>query len=115
MKILGREPAVLWGLVATLAQAVLLLFNLDAGVQGAANAVLLAVAGFLTAASVSVDAALPALTGLLKAVFALVLAFGVDLPSATQVAILAVVTAVGAFFVRQNVSAKVQPKLPVLD
>lgn len=111
MKVLGREPAVFWGLVATLAQAVLLLFDLDAQVQGAANAVLLAVAGFLTAAAVSVDAALPALEGLLKAVFALILAMGVALPATTQVAILAVVTAVGAFFVRQQVTAKVQPGL----
>lgn len=114
MKIFGREPAVLWGLVATLAQALLLLLNLDTGVQAAANAVLLAIAGFLTAASVSVDAALPALTGLLKAVFALVIGLGVDLPNTTQVAILAVVTALGAFFVRQNVIAKVPVKTPVV-
>lgn len=111
MKILGREPAVFWALVATVAQALLLLLNLDHGVQGAANAVILAVAGFLTASAISVDAALPAFTGLLKATFALVLAFGVDLPDTTQVAILAVVTAVGAFFVRQNVSAKVTATL----
>lgn len=115
MKILGREPAVFWGLAATLVQALLLLFNLPEGVQGAANAATLAAAGFLTAAAVGVDAALPALVGLLKAVFALVLAFGVVLPDTTQVAILAVVTAVGAFFVRQNVVAKVQPTLRVID
>lgn len=115
MKILGREPAVFWALAATLVQSLLLLLNLDTGVQGAANALTLALAGFLTAAAVGVDAALPALTGLIKAVFALVLAFGVDLPDTTQVAILAVVTAVGAFFVRQNVVAKVPVKTPVID
>lgn len=109
MKLLGREPAVFWALVATLAQALLLLLNLDTGVQATANAVILALAGFITAASVSVDAALPAFTGLLKAVFALVIGLGVNLPDTTQVAILAVVTALGAFFVRQNVVAKVQP------
>lgn len=108
--ILGREPAVFWGLAATLLQALALLFPLTTETQGAVNAATLALAGFLTAASVSVDAALPALTGLLKAVFALVLAFGVDLPDATQVGILAVVTAVGAFFIRQNVVAKVGPR-----
>lgn len=108
-KILGREPAVFWALVATLAQAVLLLFPLTGEVQGAANAAILAAAGFLTAAMVSVDAALPALTGLIKAVFAVILAFGVDFPDTTQVGILAVVTAIGAFFVRQNVEAKVGP------
>jgi hypothetical protein len=114
MKILGREPAVFWAMVATLAQAVLLLFHLDPQVQGACNAALLAAAGFLTAAAVSVDAALPALTGLLKAVFAVLLAFGTPLSEPTQVAILAIVTALGAFFVRQQVVARVQPKLPAV-
>jgi hypothetical protein len=103
----GREPAVFWGLVATLLQAIALLLPLTETAQGALNAATLALAGFLTAAMVSVDAALPALVGLLKAVFALVLAFGVHLPEATQVGILAIVTAFGAFFVRQNVTAKV--------
>jgi hypothetical protein len=111
--ILGREPAVFWAMVATLAQAVLLLIpGVDVEVQGAANAVILAVAGFLTAAWVSVDAALPALTGLIKAVFALILAFGVNLPESTQVGILAVVAGVFAFFERQNVTAKVGPSQP---
>jgi hypothetical protein len=109
--IFGREPAVFWALVATLATSVLLLFPLTNEVQGAANAVILAVAGFLTAAWVSVDAALPALTGLIKAVFALILAFGVEFPDTTQVGILAIVTAIGAFFVRQNVTAKVGPSV----
>lgn len=109
MKILGREPAVFWALVATLLQSILLLFPLAVEVQGTANAVILAIAGFATAAMVSVDAALPALTGLLKAVFALVLSLGMHLPDTTQVGILAVVTALGAFLVRQNVVAKVPP------
>lgn len=108
-RILGREPAVLWALVATLLQSALLLFPLAVEVQGAANAAILALAGFATAAAVSVDAALPALTGLLKAVFALVISLGLHLPDTTQVGILAVVTALGAFFVRQNVTAKVAP------
>lgn len=108
----GREPAVFWALVATLLQAVLLLFPLSTNVQGAANAAILAVAGFATAAMVSVDAALPALTGLIKAIFALVLALGLHLPDTTQVGILAVVTALGAFFVRQNVTSKVPAAAP---
>lgn len=109
MRILGREPAVFWGLVATLLQSVALLLPLTSEAQGAVNAATLALAGFLTAAMVSVDAALPALVGLLKAVFALLLAFGTSVPEPTQVGILAIVTALGAFFVRTNVTAKVQP------
>jgi hypothetical protein len=107
--IFGREPAVFWGLVATLLQSVALLLPLNEAAQGAVNAATVALAGFLTAAMVSVDAALPALVGLLKAVFAVLLAFGTSIPEATQVGILAVVTALGAFFVRQNVVAKVGP------
>lgn len=103
----GREPAVFWGLVATLLQAVALLLPINAVAQGAVNAATVALAGFLTAAMVSVDAALPALVGLLKAVFALLLAFGTHVPEPTQVGILAVVTALGAFFVRQQVTSKV--------
>jgi hypothetical protein len=108
-KIFGREPAVFWALAATLVQALFLLVPWSDEVHGVVNAATLAAAGFLTAAWVSVDAALPALIGLLKAVFAVVLAFGVDFPDTTQVGILAVVTAIGAFFVRQNVEAKVGP------
>ena len=108
-RIFGREPAVFWGLVATLIQACALLLPLNTAAQGAVNAATLALAGFLTAAMVSVDAALPALIGLLKAVFALVLAFGMHVPDGTQVGILAIVTAFGAFFIRQNVTAKVGP------
>lgn len=112
MLIWGREPAVFWGLVATLLQSVALLLPFNADVQGAINAATLALAGFLTAAMVSVEVALPALVGLLKAVFALLLAFGTNVPEATQVGILAVVTALGAFFVRSNVTAKVGPAAP---
>jgi hypothetical protein len=110
----GREPAVFWAMVANVAMAVLLLFPLDENVQGALNAAILAAAGFLTAAWVSVDAALPALVGLIKAGFAALLAFGTPLPDNVQVGILAIVTAAGAFFVRQQVTARVPAALPVL-
>jgi hypothetical protein len=108
----GREPAVFWGLVAVLLQSIALLLPFNADTQGAINAATLALAGFLTAAMVSVDAALPALVGLLKAVFAVLLAFGTNVPESTQVGILAVVTALGAFFVRQQVTSKVPAAAP---
>lgn len=107
----GREPAVFWGLVATLLQSIALLLPINAATQGAVNAATVALAGFLTAAMVSVDAALPALVGLIKALFALLMAFGTHIAEPTQVGILAVVTALGAFFVRQQVVAKVGPNL----
>jgi hypothetical protein len=110
VRILGREPAVFFSMAATVVMAGLLLFPISEEVHGYVNAVVLALAGLLTAAFVSVDAAVPALTGLLKAVFALVLALGMDVPEATQVGILTLVTAVAAFFVRSQVVAKVAPQ-----
>lgn len=109
--IFGREPAVFWNMVASLAMAGLLLFAVSEELHGVLNAVALAAAGFLTAAMVSVDAALPALVGLFKAGFAAFLAFGVDVPENVQVGILALVAAAGAFFVRQQVAAKVPPQI----
>lgn len=105
----GREPAVFWAMVATALQALSLFLPLTESQQGLVNAVIVAGAGFATAAMVSVDAALPALAGVIKAVFALLLGFGLNVPDTTQVAVMALVTAVGAFFVRQNVVAPVRP------
>ena len=107
--ILGREPAVFWNMCASVVMAVLLLFPWSDEVHGVVNAAVLAVAGFATAAMVSVDAALPALAGVIKAVFAVLLAFGTDVPVSAQVAILAVVSAVGSFWVRQQVTSRVGP------
>jgi hypothetical protein len=109
----GREPAVFWNMVATFVMAVLLLFPVDEHLHGLLNAAALAAAGFATAAMVSVDVALPALTGLIKAVFAVVIAFGMNIPESTQVGILAIVAAAGAFFVRQQVVPKVAAAFPM--
>jgi hypothetical protein len=105
--ILGREPAVFWAMVANLAMALLLLVPGNEEVHGALNAAVLALAGFLAAVWVSVDAALPRLTGVIKAIFAVVLAFGVHVPDAQQVGILAVVSTALAFFVRGNVTPEI--------
>lgn len=109
MKIFGREPAVFFAMIGSVLYAVSLFFNLSPDAQGWVNAVIVALAGFATAAFVSVDAALPALVGLLKAVFALVIGLKIQMPDYTQVAILTLVTAVGAFWVRTQVAAKVLP------
>lgn len=114
MRIVGREPAVFWAMVATLVQAVLLLFPWSDETHGVVNAAVLAAAGLATAAYVSVDAALPALVGFIKAIFAVLLAFGLHLPDTTQVAVLAIVAAVMAFFVRQNVTVPVPARTAVL-
>lgn len=107
MRIFGREPAVFWAMLATLLQAVSLGFGLPEATQGLVNAVLVAAAGFATAAMVGVDAAFPAFAGLLKAVLALLLGFGVQVPDRWQVMAMATLTALSAFFVRTQVTAKV--------
>jgi hypothetical protein len=108
MTIFGREPAVILGLVAAVVQLVsATAFPLTPDQQGVINAVAVALAGVITAFAVSTDAGFAAVAGLVKAVIALALAFGLDLSPDLQSAIMVVVTAIGAFFVRTQVSAKV--------
>lgn len=107
-KILGREPAVFFGLCASVLLA--LIQFLPAGrpeLFGALNALVLAGAGFMTAAWVSAEKALPALVGLVQAVFAAFLAYGSPVPESTQTAILALIAAIVAFYVRGQVVASV--------
>lgn len=104
-KILGREPAVFFALVAAVLLAVIKFLPFDVQVSGALNAAVLAAAGVATAVTVSVEKVLPALTGLVQAVFAVYLAFGTPVPESTQTGILALLVAVAGFFVRQNVEA----------
>lgn len=113
MRVFGREPAVFFALCASLLMALFMLAPWSDEVHGAVNAVILAAAGLATAAFVSVDAVLPALTGFTKAVLAVVLAFGVHVPENMQVAILAIVTAGLAFLVRSQVTA-VEPATQLL-
>jgi hypothetical protein len=106
--IMGREPAVFFGLVAAILLAIVQLVGLTDPVAGAANAVILAAAGVATALLLEkTDAVLPTIVGLVQAVFALLLAYGSPLPESTQTGILALITAGAAFFVRQNVTAPV--------
>lgn len=106
-KILGREPAVFFALLAGILLAVIKFVPLATEVSGALNAAVLAGAGFATAATVSAEKALPALVGLVQAVFAVFLAYGSPVDESTQAGLLALIAAVGAAFVRQNVYAPV--------
>jgi hypothetical protein len=106
-KIIGREPAVFFALVAGLVLAIIQLTNVPVPIMGALNGLVIAGAGLATAAMVDVDRVLPALVGLVGAVFAVFLAYGSPVPENTQAGILALITAGAAFFVRQNVVAPV--------
>lgn len=105
-KILGREPAVFWSLVAGVLLALLQLIKMPTEVNGALNALVLAAAGVATAIAVASDKVLPALVGLVQAMFALFLSLGTPVPETTQTGILALLAAVAAFFVRFSVDAK---------
>lgn len=111
MKLFGREPAVFIEMLVSVALGVLLTTPLEPTLLAYANAVAVAAGGFLTAAFVKGDQLLPALVGLIKAVFALVLGLGVALPINLETGIIAIVSAIGAAYVRTQVVAPVPPKL----
>jgi hypothetical protein len=104
-KIMGREPAVFFALVAGVLLAFIQILNVTDPLAGALNAVVLATAGVGTAALVDTDKVLPALVGLVQATFAVFLAYGSPVAEHTQAGILALIAAAAAFFVRQNVDA----------
>jgi hypothetical protein len=104
---LRKEPVVVFqALVVPALIAVSLVLNLSTEVQGYVDAALLAVGGVIAAFGVSVRAALPLLAGLVKAVIALLLALGVDVPSNWQAAIMTLIAVTVAFFTQSQVTAK---------
>lgn len=111
MNVTGREPVVLWmAIVTPLIQLVsAFIFPLNDEQQGVLNGAFAVVLGFVAMLAVSVDRALPMLAGVVQALIAVGLAFGMDLDPETQTAILAVVAGLVGFFVRTQVSPKVTP------
>lgn len=107
--IFGREPAVFFETLVAIVLGVLVTLNLPELAHAAAVAVVVALGGFATAATVSAERALPALVGLIKAAFALFIVLGANLDPTLETGIVLIVTAAGAFFVRQNVVAPTPP------
>jgi hypothetical protein len=110
-KLFGRDPVVI---VQALIVPVLLLavglFGWTENTVGVVQAAILAVGGFVAALGLSKDAALAALSGVVKAILALMLTFEVPISEGLQTFILGVVAVVVSFFgVRPQVEAKVQP------
>jgi len=110
VKVFGREPAVVLALISAALQ-VLAVFGLHLSpeLQGAVVAVIAAVFGAATAFQVAQDKILPALLGLAQAGFSLLMAFGLDVGTNTQLAVTTLVTAAVACFVRTQVVAPVPP------
>jgi hypothetical protein len=107
--IFGREPAVFFETLVAIALGVLVTLNLAEPVHAAVSAAVVALGGFATAAAVSAERALPALVGVIKAVFAAAIVLGANLDPTLETGIVLIVTAAGAFFVRQNVVAPTPP------
>ena len=108
MLVFGREPAVILGLIAAVVQLLsATLMDWSIAQQGYINAVAVAVAGVLIAWAVSEEAVFAALSGVVGAVIALMLSFGLNLSSDLQSSIMVAVTAIGAFWARTQVTAKV--------
>lgn len=108
MKVLGREPAQFLGLVSALiALLSATVVPLTDTQQGVVMAVVTAIIGVVTAAAVSAEKAAPLVAGLIQSVLSLALAFGWQIPAATQGAIMAFVAAGVAFYLRTQVSAPV--------
>lgn len=108
MKIFGREPALLLGLVASAVQlfsAIVLPLTVEQ--QGVLNAVAVAIVGVVTAVAVSSEKGAAAVVGLAQAVLALALAFGWAASPEVQGAVMAFVTAIASAYVRTQVSAPV--------
>jgi hypothetical protein len=105
--IFGREPAAVVEMAVAIALGVVVILHPSEPVTAAANAAVVAIGGFVTAALVKSDGALAALIGAIKAVFALVVVLGMSLDPTLETGIVMIVSAVGAAFVRQNVVAPV--------
>lgn len=107
MKIFGREPAWWIGILAAILMFASNWLPLTNDQQSIIIAVVNAVFGLVTAWAVSAEKALPAVVGLVQAVFALFLGFGLDVPANLQTGIMALITAISAGYVRTQVVAPV--------
>lgn len=106
---LKREPALLYiGLLAPLVQALsAFLFDATPQVQGAVNALAVALAAAVTTWMVRGEDLVPTIVGTFQALIALILAFGVGWTADQQAALMIAISAVAAVVVRDRVVAPV--------
>ena len=107
-----REPALWLALFASAVQMFsAFILNLTIEQQGVLNAVAVAISALLTAVAVRSDQMVPAILGVIKAVLALALAFGLAMSPDNQAIVMTFATATVAMFVRTQVQA---PEPPVV-
>ena len=107
-RIFGREPVVIAVfLVAVLQVGSSLYFHWSDQQQALVNAAISVVLGFVAAAGVAFDKALPAVVGVVQAVLAVAIGFGLHLQD-TQVSMITSMVAAGvALWTRDRVTAPV--------
>lgn len=103
----GTGSLVLGAIAAAIQLFSALILPLSVDQQGVLNAVAVAVIGAVTAWSVSAERAAAALVGVVQAVLACALVFGLDLAPDAQGAIMAFVAALASAWVRTQVTAPV--------
>ncbi|MFD8777512.1 hypothetical protein [Streptomyces sp. NPDC059916] len=109
VKIFGREPSAILGLVAMAVQFVsAFVIEVDQDTQALVNAVAAAVVGLIVAAMVKDGSLLAAITGFAQAALALGMNLGLDWSADRQAAAMAAITLLAQFYlVRDRVTAPV--------
>jgi hypothetical protein len=103
---LSREPIAIVAVLVALAQVLsALALHLSDEQQGSINAAVALVAGLVSALLVSLDKALPLIGGAAQAVISVGLAFGWQLDPVAQSAVMALISALTAAFLRTQVTA----------
>jgi hypothetical protein len=106
----ARDPVVWTNLLAAIVMlAVTFGWHVSPDTQGLINAAAVALAGLVSGWKVATDGGLALVMGFFKAVIALAVAFGLHWSGEQQLVVMAVVAAVGAAFVRTQVSSGVPP------
>lgn len=104
---IGREASQLAAAGAGAIQLLSLFLHLSSDQQGALNAVVVFVIGVLSAWAVNAEKAAPLLAGVVQAVLAVAVSFGLDLSASMQASIMAFVAAAVAVWLRSIVTAPV--------
>lgn len=110
VRLFNRDGVVTVAVIVSFLTAWLPAFGWNSATTGAVSAALVAMGGFVSAALVSVDRALPALVGVGQAVIAAVLSFGVHLPVNWVTSIMAALAVIAGLTTRPQVGAKEPPR-----
>jgi hypothetical protein len=109
-KIFGRQPVLVTTFLATFIQVISALFlHWTDNQQAVLNAAISALLGFVAAAAVAVDKALPAVVGVVQAVLSVAIGFGAHITDSQMSMISALVAAGVALWTYDRVTAPVGP------